>query len=70
MSEIDDERKLYEEYAMVDALGERRFAHGERAWWVPKNAVRPDHDAQIAVTVLRTGKVWATVIVAMNCSIS
>lgn len=68
MSEIDDERKLYEEYAMVDALGERRFARGERAWWVPKNAVRPDHDAQIAVTVLRTGKVWATVIVAMNGS--
>jgi len=68
MSEIDDERKLYEEYAMVDALGERRFARGERAWWVPKNAVRPDHDAQIAVTVLRTGKVWATVIVGMNGS--
>ena len=36
MSEIDDERKLYEEYAMVDALGERRFSRGERAWWVPK----------------------------------
>lgn len=68
MSEIDEERKLYEEYAMVDALGERRFARGERAWWVPKNAVRPGHDAQIAVTVLRTGKVWATVIVAMNGS--
>ena len=68
MSEIDDERKLYEVYAMVESLGERRFARGERAWWVPKNAVRPDHDAQIAVTVLRTGKVWATVIVAMNGS--
>ncbi len=50
------------------SLGERRFARGERAWWVPKNAVRPDHDAQIAVTVLRTGKVWATVIVGMNGS--
>lgn len=68
MSEIDDERKLYEEYAMVEALGERRFARGERAWWGPRNAVRPDHDAPIAVTVLRTGKVWATVIVAMNGS--
>lgn len=68
MSEIDDERKLYEEYAMVDALGERRFARGERAWWVPRNAVRPDHDTQIAVTVLRTGKVWATVIVTLNDS--
>jgi len=41
------------------------FARGDRVWWVPKKAVRPDHDAQIAVTVLRTGKVWATVIVAM-----
>ena len=68
MSEIDDERKLYEVYAMVESLGERRFARGDRAWWVPKNAVRPDHDAQIAVTVLRTEKVWATVIVAMNGS--
>lgn len=31
MSEIDDERKLYEVYAMVESLGERRFARGERA---------------------------------------
>jgi hypothetical protein len=43
-------------------LPQRRFSRGERVWWATKKA------AQIAATVLRTGKVWATVIVAMNGS--
>lgn len=71
MSEVDDERKLYREYAKVDALGElpqRKFLRGERVWWMPKKSAQRGHDARIAATVLRSGDVWATLVIAMNRS--